>query len=246
MKDFNDLKIDEYVLGILTAEEKAAMEKVIATDNEIAEEIRTRLALMEHLEAIEDQKMMAQVREIHQGEKAKRSKTVAFPRSRIIAIAAGLILLLGAGWWAWSTQQEIKPTDFYAANFEAYDLRFGSRDNEKDILQQAGGFYLDKNYKKAIPLFEQVLTEKPEEAKARFALAIAQMAEKDFKNAQLNLQFLIDNNDFLYANTAKWYLALSYLNENKIEAANQLLLEICADKQAGFSVKACNLNEKLN
>lgn len=245
MSNFNDSKIDEYLLGILPPEEIAIFEKQIQANKALANEVSQRRIIIDHLEALEDRRMVDQVKQIHRQERSGGGRIVPFKRFRLLAVAALILVSLGAGWWLWNSSQTPQSQDLYATYYAPYDLRFGDRSDQKDLLNEAGGYYIDGNYEKAAQLFQNVLNENPEEAKAMLALGIAQMEMEQWNDAIPTFQQLIQTNDFLYADKAKWYLALTYYQLSRLDESKKLLKELSNKKSADFSAKAGVLLEKI-
>lgn len=239
MKNFDENKIDDYLRGDLSSTEKLAIEKEMQSNPELAADIKRQQAIIEHLKVLEYRRMSALVKDVHQQEHS-RSHLKAKPY-RFLAVAAAILLMLTAGWWMWDNNTS---QDLYAQYYESYDLRFGNR-STSDVLSEAGGYYIDGNFEKAIPLFEEALRAIPDERKASFALGIAQMELEQWEQALPYFQQLIDSKDILYAQNAKWYMALSLYQLGRMEEAQTLLSELSQDKQARFSKKASDFLQKI-
>ena len=243
MKDLNQFPIDEYLLGMLSEEEVRNFDNQVQTNESLALEITQRRAIIEHLEVLEDRRMMEQIAQVHAQQKKSSAKVVPMrSRFRVFAVAAVVALLLTAGWWLMNNTTGSQ--DLYAQYYSSYTLRFGDRSSNEDLINIAGGHYIDKNYEAAGPIFEQILAEDPSQSKARFALGISRMECKKWKEAQAPFQQLIDQNDPLYGDAAAWYLALTYYKLDKTMQAKALLEDIVA-KNGEYKTKAKDFLEKF-
>lgn len=111
-------------------------------------------------------------------------------------------------------------------------------------LQQALKAYSEKDYKAAIPLFQNQLSRQPEDPSSQFFLAISQMAVDEFDAAIKNLNQLISRPG-LYQNSARWYLALSYLRSGREEEGISTL-EKLLDPENVYTSKARDLLNRLH
>jgi tetratricopeptide (TPR) repeat protein len=131
------------------------------------------------------------------------------------------------------------PPDLFAQYFEPFDSPGSgltrSSDNAASLKAEAYEAYDAANYTLAAELFEKVLLEK-DEAIVHLCLANAYVALNDFEKAEANLQHMLKEHADLVTQT-KWYLALIYLKQNKLERAKATLWEISNSSTYGEKAK---------
>ena len=217
MKYSNNDKIDAYLKGELNEEEKQQFEKEIDQDKTLAQELHFHEMTQRHIELLEDRKITAQVQAIHQAELKRRRRKALVKQIRYWAVAASILLLLALSWWLWDSPSA-NPDTLYAEYYTAYELPFGNR-NEQNSQTEAGALYLAGEYEKAAPIMEALLAADTGLSKIQFALGICKMELEQWNQAVPLFEKLIEDNDVLYADNARWYLALCALKLNNSATA---------------------------
>jgi tetratricopeptide (TPR) repeat protein len=92
-------------------------------------------------------------------------------------------------------------------------------------------FYNTHDYNKAAMLFTRVLESKPNDMQTMLLIGVSKYEEKKYPEAKQSFGKVIDNNNNLYVDQARWYLALCYLNTGEKEKAIQLFDQI--SKESG-------------
>ena len=231
--------LDAYLRKELSSEEQQKLEKEIAENEELAQELKRQEMVLEHIELIEDRRMAEQVKAIHLQEMKRRRQGGRIRSIRQWAAAAAVVLLLSiAGWWLWPTSNS--PEQLFAQHYEAYDLTFGNR-SEGDPLVLAGSSYLANDYEAAAVAFESILQDDPTQSKARFALGICHMELKQWGNAVQSFEQLVKGQDALYADNARWYWALALLKLDRAEEAASQLEILSTTNGARFQEQAIQL-----
>jgi tetratricopeptide (TPR) repeat protein len=152
----------------------------------------------------------------------EETKVIAF-KPWHYAAAASITLLIGLWFFNHST-----PPNFNDYNqFE--EANFIERGSVTANLKNAQEAFNDKDYKKAIPLFEKIIKTKstPE---IEYYYAIALLQEGDTQTSETvfnNLQF----GKSIYSSKAIWWLALSKLKQNKIEKCKEYLKKMPKDAE---------------
>jgi tetratricopeptide (TPR) repeat protein len=144
----------------------------------------------------------------------------------------------------WNHYQQ--PTDLYAKYFEPFDSPGSgltrSSDPSRTLKAQAYEAYDAGNYAQAAELFERALPEK-DEAIVHLCLANAYMSLGEFDKAEASLIHIQQEHADLITQT-KWYLALTYLKQSKLERARAILWEI--SKSSTYGEKARKLLKDLD
>ncbi len=147
----------------------------------------------------------------------------------IVAISATVLLL--------QMQRPSNPQDLFSQHFEPYENQFVSAKRGDDIasdpLVQAFQAYDAGDYAAAVAGFESILGHEryqEENNMLLFFMGSAQLAQDQSQQAIITFeQFLEQSGE--HVAEAKWYLALSYLNENRVDDAQGLLVELRSNEK---------------
>ena len=93
-------------------------------------------------------------------------------------------------------------------------------------------YYNAHDYDKAAALFNKVLGSKPNDMQTVLLIGVTNFEEKKYPEAKQSFGKVIDDNNNLYVDHARWYLALCYLNTNETVKAKQLFTLI--GKESGI------------
>lgn len=150
---------------------------------------------------------------------------------------AAVILLIAASSAVLMFQlpQSSNPQDLFSQHFEPYENQFVSAKRGDDIandpLVQSFQAYDAEDYSSAIAGFEIIL-EQEENSMVLFYLGSAQLAEDQSGAAITTFErYLEVSQDNIPE--AKWYLALSYLKESRVDDAGILLEELKDSEEYG-------------
>jgi pentatricopeptide repeat protein len=260
MKDsINDIqRIEKFLEGKMSEEEKKEFENKLNLDqslnammtdvNLLVEGIKMSAAQTSKEEKSDRLKFFAEINDIE-----KHAFEIPEPEARVVPMyrkpwvlsaAASVMLLVTLTFYLMRDQTPINE-QLYAAYFEPFDspgsgLTRGT--NEVTIKTEAYQAYDNGNYKVAAQLFEQIISEK-EDAIAQLCLGNAYLKQNDFVKAEkIFTEMLTKHSELL--TQAKWYLALTYLKENKLERAKAILWQI--SKSSTYGEKAQKLLKKLD
>ena len=232
MEEYNDIQIDDFLLGRMEGSELERFNKKISLDKEFADRVKARQEIVRYIDLLGDLEMKKRVKNLHQKEINKLPKpTNGFRIIPFLKYAAAIALILVAGYWF--LLQPPSGADIYQEHYQAYALNFGERSNAtQDITFTAGQFYQDGIYTKALDLF-QTIPKDSVSAKITLAKGICFLETNQLDEAAQSFQTLIDQQDIIYEDHARWYLALTFLKEEKIDQAKNLLRQI-AEKERSF------------
>ena len=164
---------------------------------------------------------------------------------RIWAIAATVLLLISVGLWFFMSR-ETKTEQLFAENFKPYVSSIGQIERStpaKDLLSRAFQHYDNQEYSQAILLFEQV-NDKNKDI-AAFYKANTLLVEGKVASALPIFEALTNQDTFVFKQQTEWYLALSFLKENRVVECQALLQKIAQTPQHPFHKEAINLLTRL-
>jgi tetratricopeptide (TPR) repeat protein len=87
-------------------------------------------------------------------------------------------------------------------------------------------YYNLKDYRNAAYQFAKVLEKNPDDMQTHLLSGVSNMEEKRYSDAKRSFTTVIDDNNNLFIESAKWYLALCYLKTEENIKASQLLVSI--------------------
>jgi hypothetical protein len=171
------------------------------------------------------------------------------PKNNLWKIIIGLIImsLLGLGIYYLMNKDEAVVIDksLYAANFEAYPnviapLQKGAP--EENDYKKAFQSYELKDYNNA----EKALANLDQNDEAvQFFRAINNMANKNYKEAEIGLSKILQNKSHRFIQPAQWYNALIAIQNKKMNEAKSQLTDIVNQSGHQYQKKAQSLLEEI-
>lgn len=250
--------IEKFLDGKMTYEEKKQFDARRAHDNDfnailkdmdlLVEGIKTSASKTSNEEKMERLRFYAEITSMEEdAEKGSESFTRAFPmyrRPSVLAIAASIVLLVTVG-WIYMANQKPNSEKLFLTYFEPFDspgsgLTRGN--NELSLKAQAYDAYDNGRFEEAIGLFNEIIANSNDPI-IHLCLGNAQMKLGRFSQAEDTFNHLLTEHSDLVTQ-AKWYLALTYLKENKMERAKATLWEIT--KSSTYGEKAQKLLKELD
>ncbi len=240
-------QIDRYLLGRLEGPELRAFEQQIASDPLLGQEIERQKALLAGMQAYKDQEILRTLDQIHAevAVETQEKEGKVIPGRWFLRIAAILIVLvLPLGWYILFYQPLHE--HLFASYFQPLELHLGTRNQESPVrLTKAGQFYIQQEWKEANTLFEQYLSEHPLAYQVKLYAGISQMGSGDYTEAIRHFETILERKHPLYADQARWYLALLYLKQKNLSSCKQYLKVLQKDPQADHHEDAKSLLEAL-
>jgi tetratricopeptide (TPR) repeat protein len=255
----NDIKIiEKYLDGEMTTEEKLAFEERCKADKSLHQMLTEMNALVEGIRSSGahttfDEKIdrLALVDELNRietiEEKTSPVKIIPFyQRTWSMAAAASLILAATLTFY-FVREQAPRNEKLYISYFEVFDSPGPStvRGDTNDPVTTRSLAYLaydSGNYADAAKLFEKILKDK-EDPIMQLCLGNAYLSQNDPARAEKVFTRMLNKHIDLITQ-ARWYLALSYLKQNKIERTKATLWEI--SKSSTYGEKARKLLNELD
>jgi hypothetical protein len=255
----NDIqRIEKFLEGRMGEEEKKEFERKLNQDqslntmmtdmNLLVEGIKMSAAQTSKEEKSDRLNFFAEINDIesHAFEiSAPVAKVVPMYRKPWALSAAASVILLVSLTFYFMREQTPLNEQLYVAYFEPFDspgsgLTRGT--NVVTLKAEAYEYYDNGNYQLAAQLFEQIVKER-DDAIAQLCLGNAYLKLNDFARAEKTFTDMVAKHAELFTQ-AKWYLALTYLKENKMERAKAILWEI--SKSSTYGEKAQKLLKKLD
>ncbi len=227
-----DNLIEKKLDGTLTSEELQRFEVLLETDPAFAQAYATQremiTALREHYKADLHQQLKAGYRMFQKDQRQRR----------YYGIAAAVLLTIVAGWFWYSIDQTL--FNQYYQPYEVVVYRGPSSAADKAIV-----YYNQEQYTEAIPLLRTLKQSKDNVAYWTLLLGNAYLQLDSTSQAtEQFMQVAERSTNKTYTQYGRWYLAMSYLQDEDITSAREALQPI-AQQSGLFQQKAQQLLQEL-
>jgi tetratricopeptide (TPR) repeat protein len=247
MMNKNRHLISKYLEGELDAITAARFEEDMEKDPGLRDEMDLYKQVDKALSDSEVMELRMQLHDMHEQHaysthsgSGKKYKSVLR-----ISVAATLALFLGFSainfFWIGNTQRLV---DKY---FQPYQVTSTNRsgDTEADkTLQIALEKYQSQQYKEAVILFEKAIENDPGKIGIQLYSGISYFEIAEYLKAVKSFTKVIEHQDNLYIEQAKWYLGLCYLKTEEKEKAIKQFREL-VDSDSFYSAKAKTILKRL-
>lgn len=238
--------IDRYLAGACTEAERAEVERRMAQEVAFAQQVNL---LRELNRAIPDRSAGFQaalagvMAEVEAGQATPKRMRVRWYYSA----AAALVLLLGIGLALWLRPQPLTYQQLAMQRFTPPPSPFLLREGgATDSLLTAGAQAYERgDYRQAAQVWAALPSDHPRASQVRLYQGIARLAADQPDQAEALLAALRDHPEPEVAQSARWYLALTYLRQGQPAAAQPLLADL-AQTQGSLAQRAQALLAELD
>jgi TolA-binding protein len=140
-----------------------------------------------------------------------------------IAIIGSLILFTGRT----LTSEEI--VNRFYMSYEAPSAQRSSATEANTDYILGLQYYNAKDYRSAASQFAKVIERNPDDMQTHMLSGVANMEDMQYNEARRSFTTVIDDNNNLFIESARWYLALCYIKTEENSRASQLLVSIKND-----------------
>ncbi|CAM3579078.1 tetratricopeptide repeat protein [Flavobacterium gelidilacus] len=223
------IAFENYLNNEMTSEEKVDFENKLQNQESFKKQFELYKETTQFLEVkfsndtIDFKENLKSISKDHFSDTNKKKSKVISLQSKWFAIAATLVVFVGV----WFMNSGGNPT--YSDFNQHENANFTERGSVIKDLKAAQEAFNDKNYEKAIPLFEKVLEEyKRPEIEFYYGISLLEVN----KTAQAEVVFNnLKDGKSVYNQKATWYLALTKLKVEDFEACKTYLKEISSDSE---------------
>lgn len=216
--DTNDIEqIEKYINGDLTGEELRVFEVEISQNRDLMEKIE---AFGQAMKGIEHYDLKLQLKACH--EEFIKEEVLSKVNWRYVTSIAASILLVFASTYLFYFQDP-QHESLFIEHFEPYEDIANVRGLELNDFKKGMKFYARGEYEKAISTLSAVPKASDYVHEVSFYLGISHLALNQPKEAKKYFSTLTHSH---FHEQAKWYHGLSFLRENKLLRASQILSSI--------------------
>ncbi|MCB0687524.1 MAG: hypothetical protein KDC53_13405 [Saprospiraceae bacterium] len=236
-------RMDSYLEGNMSDTETKAFEMELDSNPELASALAKHRETILTIQSVGLQKDLAKVMERNREREKQKSKTISINRN-LIAIAASVVLLLGAFFFL----RPAATTPGLALYEELYQkdpglpTLMGATDNP--IFMDAMVSYKEGDYKKALESLDVLKIANPQNDTLAFYQGLCHL-ELDQPQKSIQAFEQIDPAKPVWGVKAEWYRALALLKNNQLDQAKVILQKIANAKDHRYQREATQALEKL-
>jgi hypothetical protein len=227
--------IEKYIDGELEGIDLLNFENLLSTNPDIKREYNLSKEINNSI--LEDDVMALRetMNYMYQDDSLAKRKPQVFklPKFYYYAAASAALLIASGGLVQRLNNPSLDNNTVFEKYYSPYEVSvtYRSGDTEVDrLLLNALESYEEKDFAQALVLFEQVLQTRKKDMAAKLYSGITYLEEEKYQKAKTSFDNIISNNNNLFIEQAKWYLALCYLKTEKIEDAQVILSEIVKEE----------------
>jgi tetratricopeptide (TPR) repeat protein len=227
--------VDRYLDGVMSASEKNWFEKELIDNNELQSEVDMQNMIGKVLADQETIQLQAQLDEIYQKTYRPWRNNIILSnlKKKPVYIITGLvacailftIIILG------SIKKSSSSAALYAEYYQPAEINMNFRTAEDLVdsdLRSAMSFYENKEYSKAIVLFEKILESDNSRIGLNLYSGISRMEIQQYAEANTNFKRIIDHKANAFLESAEWYLGLCYLMTDDNDKAKEVFNKIAS------------------
>jgi len=238
--------IEAYIQGDLNEKEVKAFEHALQQDHDLASEYQLRKDIEDALMDEDILELKDQMQDIMK--EKETSPLIWFKRKAVMgALVGALLLSLGSlGYFAARNNQAPTTDQVFEKYYQPYSVTITDRSASAELnslLTTAMQKYKDREYTQALQLFQQVLEQRDDVA-ANLYSGISYMEIEKYKKASESFDKVIQDNDNLYVDQARWYMSMCYIRLGNIDNARNLL-QALSEQSDYYRDKAAEVEKKL-
>jgi tetratricopeptide (TPR) repeat protein len=240
--------IERYLQGEMSPEEKVWFEKEIEGNHQLHNEIDLHNRVNNVLADKELIDLKMKLEQIHQEiyEVTEDGKSEIRRIYRRVYYTSGVIVLVAVGLFLFMFTRNFSSSklidDYYSPTSASVDFR--SAGEEKDQLTTAMKLYNNKEYVRAIALFEEILKHDSTKIGINLYSGISHMEIKEYTKANERFQQILYNQPNPFVESAKWYLGMCYLMTNNRDKAEEQF-ESLADSKGFYQSDARRILRRI-
>lgn len=240
--------IESYYKGRMNDSARLAFEERRASNNDFAQEAEVYQLMMSGINAQGEHQFSEKVKQWERKINEKEIQRRPVVLNRVWAVAASvLILVIPLSVWLYSLRP-VSTEQRFEEYFQPYDDIVTDRSSparDERRFTEAMHAYNAGDYKKAIPIFNFVVSKKPQNEAARFYRGVAYLATGDAERSEKDFLWFQQKEESLFFETAQWYLVLAYLKQKQMDSVHNQLNTILVDPEHSFIEETKAIKEDL-
>ncbi len=240
-KEKVDILIDKLILNEISELELTQLEAAISESPKIRNEINFRKDINKSMEYLGNEDLRKLLNRIHEeeieGKTAPKKHHWKIPLFFLFALGIALLI------YQFTKPVKISSHLVYAEYFSPYPSSEERGEDEAKLIQGFKAHYSDKNYQKALDQIKPILNTQNNEMK--LMAGICALESDDFHLSTQLFNDILSTKDYYFQDHANWYLALTYLKQDKIKEAITILTQLKNNPKADHHKQAMELLKKI-
>jgi tetratricopeptide (TPR) repeat protein len=239
--------IERYIAGEMGEDEKQWFEKELDGNANLRSEVNLR---KEMDLVLKNQKIISLRNKLSDIDKRRRETDVVVKDSkkpvymRYAAVISSLVVVACIILFTGKNPGGDEVISRYYKTYEPPASQRSGQTVENPDFTLAVEFYNTNDYANAALFFSKVVESNPKDMQSVLLNGVSNFEDKKYPEAKMSFSTVINDNNNLYIETAKWYLALCYIKTNeKDKAINQL--KIITSEEGIYSKNAKKILRKL-
>ncbi len=248
--------VDRYLDGVMSASELNWFEKELQDNAELESEINLQKKIETVISDQETIELQVQLNDIYTKTYRPWKKTITIPKlkkkSLYIATGAATILLLlflaVYGIIRHRSSTAASSAKIYAQYYQPADINMSFRTAEDIVdsdLRLAMLSYENKEFEKAIELFEKIIKSDNSRIGLNLYSGISRMEIQQYAEANKNFKMILDHKANAFIESAEWYLGLCYLMTEENIKAREIFTAI-ASSDGYYRKEARRILRRMN
>jgi tetratricopeptide (TPR) repeat protein len=217
--------VERYVSGDMNDDEKYWFEKELEGNEKLQNEVYLSRGTDEVLKKRDIASLRSKLSEIEKQHQIIIPASIASRPAylKYAAVVTGLVLIGSVIIFSGRTLSSDEIIDRYYKTYVPPTTQRSALPALNNDFTMALEFYNTRNYEKAAILFNKVLKSNPKDMQSTLLYGVANFEDKKYPDAKQSFVNVINDNNNLFIESAKWYLALCYVKTNDREKAIQQL-----------------------
>lgn len=242
--------IDRKINNELTEEELKNFDELLRADPNLEEELRLSHEIDDAISETDVIDLRNNLDNIYSLTQQQESTTVvrSFFRSKLHRIAAAaffLVLLFGSiSLYFMNAEKPVSNENLFRIYYQPDAALLIRGQAEDKLLIDGFQKYENRDYSAALDIFNKILEKDPNNIPVQFYAGISNIESGKYRNALKPFKNIVNQNQNLYQDKAKWYAGLCYLKLNENEKAYDVFKDIC-DSNSAYKYKAKNIIKSI-
>ena len=226
-KTSHSQSIEQYRFGPMSESERLKFEQELVENPKLNHEFQLDIELEESLKQYDIIDLRRKLFRAMNEEKAQVNIPVSksfHSKWYMVAASITFLVLLGGALHLMNPVKYTNNTLFemYYSGENAHNLTRSAGNSNDEAMTK----YREGDFNSALVLFNEILDKDPSNIYIRYYSGLASIEASQNEKAISEFKYIIDQKNNLFVENAQWYLALSYLKNNQVKDAKNLLVQI--------------------
>ena len=220
-------RIEQYRFGPMSESERAKFEQDLIENPKLNHEFQLDIELEDSLKQYDIIDLRRKLFRAMNEEKLQVKVPIRksyHSKWYMVAASITFLVLLGGALHLMNPVKYTNNTLFemYYSGENAHSITRSAGNNNDEAMTK----YREGDFNSALVLFNEILDKDPSNIYIRYYTGLASIETNQADKAITEFKYIIDQKNNLFVENAQWYLALTYLKNNQVTEAKDLLVQI--------------------